>query len=68
MTLIPLTQLRSGGTSTERLPAWFKVEARTGPDYLDLKQTIDRLKLHTICERPVVPIDGNAGMPAPRHF
>ena len=55
MTLIPLTQLRSGGTSAERLPAWFKVEARTGPDYLDLKQTIDRLKLHTICEEARCP-------------
>ena len=55
MTLIPLTQLRSGGTSAERLPAWFKVEAKTGPDYLDLKQTIDRLKLHTICEEARCP-------------
>ena len=32
-----------------------KVEARTGPDYLDLKQTIDRLKLHTICEEARCP-------------
>jgi lipoyl synthase len=55
MTLIPLTQLRSSGASTERLPAWFKVEAKTGPDYLDLKQTIDRLKLHTICEEARCP-------------
>jgi len=55
MTLIPLTQLRSGGASNERLPAWFKVEAKTGPDYLDLKQTIDRLKLHTICEEARCP-------------
>ena len=55
MTLIPLTQLRSGGASNERLPAWFKVEARTGPDYLDLKQTVDRLQLHTICEEARCP-------------
>jgi lipoic acid synthetase len=55
MTLIPLTQLRSGGASNGRLPAWFKVEAKTGPDYLDLKQTIDRLKLHTICEEARCP-------------
>src|SRR4026207_721104 len=55
MTLIPLTQLRSSGASTERLPAWLKVAAKAGPDYLDLKQTIDRLKLHTICEEARCP-------------
>src|SRR5262245_17045302 len=55
MTLIPITDLRSRGGATERLPAWFKVEATTGPDYLDLRQTIDRLKLHTICEEARCP-------------
>jgi hypothetical protein len=50
MRLIPLTQLRSHTGATARLPAWFKVEAKTGPGYLDLKHTIDRLNLHTICE------------------
>jgi lipoic acid synthetase len=55
MTLIPITQLRSGEAPTQRLPSWFKVEAKTGPDYLDLRQTIDRLKLHTICEEARCP-------------
>ena len=55
MSLIPLTQLRSRPAAAERLPAWFKVEARTGPDYLDVKRTIDRLKLHTICEEARCP-------------
>ncbi len=55
MTLIPITDLRSSRGSTERLPAWFKVEAKTGPDYLDLRQTIDRLHLHTICEEARCP-------------
>jgi lipoic acid synthetase len=55
MTLIPITQLRSRGAPTERLPAWFKVEVTTGPDYLDLRQTIDRLQLHTICEEARCP-------------
>ena len=55
MTLIPITQLRSRAASTERLPSWFKVEAKTGPDYLDLKHTMDRLKLHTICEEARCP-------------
>jgi lipoic acid synthetase len=54
MTLIPISQLRSRD-SARRLPAWFKVEATTGPDYLDLRHTIDRLKLHTICEEARCP-------------
>ena len=55
MTLIPVTELRSDQARRERLPAWFKVEAKTGPDYLDLKRTIDHLKLHTICEEARCP-------------
>ncbi|MFI5248244.1 MAG: lipoyl synthase, partial [Nitrospirales bacterium] len=46
----PSAEGRSG-----RLPPWFKVEAKTGPDYLDIKQTMDRLKLHTICEEARCP-------------
>ncbi|HEX5549599.1 MAG TPA: lipoyl synthase [Nitrospira sp.] len=38
-----------------RLPSWFKVKAKTGPDYVDIKQTIDRLNLHTICEEARCP-------------
>jgi lipoic acid synthetase len=55
MTLIPITQLRPRETSSQRLPPWFKVEPKTGPDYLDLKQTVERLKLHTICEEARCP-------------
>ena len=38
-----------------RLPSWFKVVATTGPDYLDIKQTMERLNLHTICEEARCP-------------
>jgi len=61
MSFIPLDDLRAGkprpssASSFRRLPSWFKVEARTGPDYLDIKQTVDRLKLHTICEEARCP-------------
>jgi lipoyl synthase len=56
MSFIPLDQLRtSPAISRPRLPAWFKVQAKTGPDYLDIKQTMDRLKLHTICEEARCP-------------
>jgi lipoic acid synthetase len=69
MSFIPLSQLRSLSSDSskaislqpsafspsKRLPPWFKVEAKTGPDYLDIKQTMDRLKLHTICEEARCP-------------
>ena len=68
MSFIPLSQLRSPAAdsssdislqpsafSRQRLPPWFKVEAKTGPDYLDIKQTMDRLNLHTICEEARCP-------------
>ncbi|MGQ0695054.1 MAG: lipoyl synthase [Nitrospiraceae bacterium] len=63
MSFIPLDHLRSApGIShppsaiiRPRLPSWLKVEAKTGPDYLDIKQTMERLKLHTICEEARCP-------------
>ena len=69
MSFIPLDQLRASFSestqavshtrsairSSPRLPPWFKVEAKTGPDYLDVKQTMDGLKLHTICEEARCP-------------
>lgn len=67
MSFVPLDQLRttscqSSSISSQpspdyrlRLPSWFKVTARTGPDYLDIKQTMERLKLHTICEEARCP-------------
>ncbi|NOT21473.1 MAG: lipoyl synthase [Nitrospiraceae bacterium] len=47
--------LQPSAFSRQRLPPWFKVDARTGQDYLDIKQTMDRLKLHTICEEARCP-------------
>ncbi len=69
MSFIPLDQLRSSSTdssqaltphpshhsSLQRLPSWYKVVAKTGPDYLDIKHTMDRLTLHTICEEARCP-------------
>ncbi len=52
MSLISIDPRRS---ERPRLPAWFKVRAETGPDYLDIKQTMERLKLHTICEEARCP-------------
>ncbi len=63
MSFVPLDQLRSSASISHqpssidrpRLPSWFKVRASTGPDYLDIKQTMERLKLHTICEEARCP-------------
>ncbi len=69
MSFVPLSQLRSSSSdsskavshqpsairSAQRLPPWLKVQVTTGPDYLDVKQTMDRLKLHTICEEARCP-------------
>ena len=69
MSFIPLDHLRSSSSDSSkafslqpsafipstRLPPWFKVNAITGPNYLDIKQTINRLKLHTICEEARCP-------------
>ncbi len=40
---------------SRRLPPWFKVRLQTGPDYHDIRRTMDRLKLHTICEEARCP-------------
>jgi len=63
MSFVPLGDLRASpgithppvDTSRPRLPSWFKVHARTGPDYLEIKHTLERLGLHTICEEARCP-------------
>ena len=60
MSLIPIEQVRSRASTSAprppgRLPTWFKVVAKTGPDYLDIQHTIDRLRLHTICAEARCP-------------
>jgi lipoic acid synthetase len=69
MSFIPLSQLRTATAdsspphgdppsairSSPHLPPWFKVQVKTGPDYLEIKRTMDRLTLHTICEEARCP-------------
>ena len=38
-----------------RLPPWFKVTVRQGPDYQEIRRTMDTLELHTICEEARCP-------------
>lgn len=52
MTFIPTDEIRTSG---RRLPPWFKVTIRQGPDYRDIRRTMDTLGLHTICEEARCP-------------
>ena len=52
MSFIPLHDVTR---TRPRLPPWFKVKLNTGPDYQDLRATLDRLGLHTICEEARCP-------------
>jgi lipoic acid synthetase len=57
MNFVPVEDLRRGGgnQSRRRLPPWFKVRLQQGPDYQDIRQVVDRLGLHTICEEARCP-------------
>jgi lipoic acid synthetase len=49
----PLVQIRTRFPS--RKPAWLKVKAPGGPNYIALKQMMRDLKLHTVCEEAHCP-------------
>ena len=42
-------------TPRPRLPSWFKVNFREGPDYKEIRRLTGALKLHTICEEAQCP-------------
>ncbi|HEX5544691.1 MAG TPA: lipoyl synthase [Nitrospira sp.] len=52
---LPAQRGEPSSISRPRLPSWFKVQAKTGPDYLDIKHTMEQLNLHTICEEARCP-------------
>ena len=55
----PLVQISSHAarpaSPLERKPAWLKVKAPGGPNYVALKQMMRGLKLHTVCEEAHCP-------------
>lgn len=62
MSLIPPDSLKrtkspvsDDGGRRLRLPPWFKVTLRQGPDYQDIRRIMDSLALHTICEEARCP-------------
>jgi lipoyl synthase len=57
MSFVPIEDLRRGSPSPsrQRLPPWFKVRLQQGPDYRDIRQVVEGLGLHTICEEARCP-------------
>ncbi len=55
----PLVQLvaraRPAPEGARRKPAWLKVQAPGGPNYVALKQLMRELRLHTVCEEAHCP-------------
>jgi lipoic acid synthetase len=55
----PLVQIlpfpASAAEETARKPAWLKVKAPGGPNYLSLKHMMRDLRLHTVCEEAHCP-------------
>ena len=57
MTFVPIAEVQKTVNRDQRprLPAWFKVTLRQGPDYQDIRKIIDERGLHTICEEARCP-------------
>ena len=53
--IVNFIPLQDVARARQRLPPWFKVALQTGPGYQDLRTTLDRLGLHTICEEARCP-------------
>src|SRR3954471_5485814 len=54
----PLVQIQPSSppaAEPSRKPAWLKVKAPGGPNYLSLKHMMRDLKLHTVCEEAHCP-------------
>ena len=48
-------EVRNSQTPIERKPPWIKTRLRTGPEYTELKQLVQREDLHTVCEEAGCP-------------
>ena len=54
----PYSHIETGGLTIGRKlerPAWMKVRARMGPEYMELKSMMRGLSLHTVCEEAGCP-------------
>jgi lipoyl synthase len=48
-------EVRNAQTPIERKPPWIKTRLRTGPEFTELKQLVQREGLHTVCEEAGCP-------------
>jgi lipoic acid synthetase len=57
MELVPLVSSRTGSVLTDpaRKPAWLKVRAPGGANYVAIKHMMRELRLHTVCEEAHCP-------------
>ncbi|GJL64598.1 MAG: lipoyl synthase [Nitrospirales bacterium] len=57
MSFVPTHEISrtSASKQRQRLPDWFKIKLRQGPDYRDIRKIIDERGLHTICEEARCP-------------
>ena len=57
MTFVPITTIQKTAVPTQRqrLPDWFKVKLRQGPDYREIRRIIEERGLHTICKEARCP-------------
>ena len=60
MSFVPIDEIRSAepgerSDRSNRLPPWFKVTMKQGARYRQIRDTMDALSLHTICEEARCP-------------
>jgi lipoic acid synthetase len=48
-------EVRNAQTPIERKPPWIKTRLRTGPQFTELKELVQREGLHTVCEQAGCP-------------
>ena len=48
-------EAKNAETPIERKPGWIRTTARTGPNYQDLQQIVQKADLHTVCREANCP-------------
>ena len=48
-------EAKNAETPIERKPGWIRTTARTGPNYQDLQQIVQKADLHTVCREAHCP-------------
>lgn len=48
-------EAKNAETPIERKPEWIKTRARTGPEYLSVRKTVEQAELHTVCKEAGCP-------------